>query len=224
MFHPETHLQASLERTRMVHEQLRLRGLRDERVLAAMERIPRHEFIPPDHRGEAYQDQPVPLLHGQTISQPYIVAMMIEALRVQPECCLLEVGTGTGYQAAILSQLAERVVTVERLAELADLARENLQRLGIADVEVVVGDGSLGYPAAAPYDRIIVAAAAPRVPQALTAQLAEGGILVIPVGDAHSQVLQRLERRGESINTTALDACRFVPLLGAQGFDAGASR
>jgi protein-L-isoaspartate(D-aspartate) O-methyltransferase len=207
------------KRARMVDEQLRSRGICDQRVLAAMAKVPREEFISSADTANAYGDYPVPIGAGQTISQPYIVAAMIEALEVRPEDRVLEVGTGTGYEAAILGELAKEVWTVERHAELADRAREILQRLGYRNVHVVHGDGSLGLAEHAPFDKILVAAAAPRVPDTLVAQLADGGRLVVPVGSRLEQQVQVVRKLGDEIAVTTREACRFVPLLGEQGWE-----
>lgn len=207
------------QRVRMVEEQLRARGIRDERVLAAMAKVPREEFISSEDAANAYGDFPLPIGAGQTISQPYIVAAMIEALEVQPEDRVLEVGAGTGYQAAILSELAAEVWTIERQAELAGKAREILSKLGYANVQVIHGDGSLGLPEHAPFDRILVAAAAPKIPDALVAQLEDGGRLVVPVGSRAEQQVQVVRKVGGDTVVTARDACRFVPLVGEQGWE-----
>jgi protein-L-isoaspartate(D-aspartate) O-methyltransferase len=203
----------------MVEEQLRARGIGDGRVLAAMGKVPREEFISADDAKNAYGDFPLPIGEGQTISQPYIVAAMIEALEVRPEDRVLEVGTGTGYQAAILGELAKEVWSIERHAELADRAREILQMLGYANVHVVTGDGSLGLAEHAPYDKILVAAAAPRVPETLVAQLADGGRLVIPVGTRQEQQVLVVRKMGEETVITQREGCRFVPLVGEQGWE-----
>jgi protein-L-isoaspartate(D-aspartate) O-methyltransferase len=205
-------------RARMLDEQLRQRGIRDELVLSAMGSVPRQEFVDERFRNEAYEDHPVPLANGQTVSQPYMVALMLQALRLQPDCTVLEIGTGTGYQAALLAKIASRVVSVERIESLAVAARENLQRLGFENVEVVFGDGSLGYPPHAPYDRIIVAAAAPSIPSALVDQLADRGVLLVPLGPSDVQVVHRITREGLQTRAELLDACRFVPLIGEQGY------
>jgi protein-L-isoaspartate(D-aspartate) O-methyltransferase len=168
----------------MVASQLRDRGIRDERVLQAMATVPRHEFVPPEVRDQAYEDHPLPIGEGQTISQPYIVAFMIEALAAEASDTVLEIGTGTGYEAAVLSRIAARVFTVERIAALATRAEENFARLGYRNIEVRVGDGSEGLPQMAPFKRIIVAAAAAAVPDPLLQQLDENGKLVLPVGAA----------------------------------------
>jgi protein-L-isoaspartate(D-aspartate) O-methyltransferase len=200
-------------RLRMVAEQLRDRSVRDERVLQAMATVPRHEFIPQEEWGEAYEDHPLPIGAGQTISQPYIVAFMIEALGVEADDIVLEIGTGTGYEAAVLSRIASRVFTVERIPSLAMRARENFARLGYQNIEVSVGDGSAGLPQAAPFKRIIVAAAAPSVPSPLLQQLDENGTLVLPTGRADSQELQLLRKTAGEITVTHLGGCRFVPLI-----------
>lgn len=202
----------------MVEQQLRRRGIHDERVLRAMEEVPRHEFIPEARRHRAYQDEPVPIGEEQTISQPYMVAIMTQLLAVEPENTVLEVGTGTGYQAAVLSRLARKVYTVERHASLADRAREIFRRLGYENIEIVVGDGTRGFLERAPYHRILVAAAAPGVPAALIEQLAEGGRMIIPVGTSDMQVLQLVRKNQGEIFTSNLEGCRFVPLVGEGGF------
>jgi len=202
----------------MVEIQLRHRGIRDEKVLDAMFRVPRHEFVPPALVKAAYDDRPLPLGEAETISQPYMVAAMTEAADVQPGDKALEVGTGSGYQAAILAFLGARVYTVERNAALAKSARERLARLGYDAVEVIVGDGSEGYPPAAPYAIILVTAAAPTVPPALLEQLAEGGRLVIPVGDLRHQDLLLNFKQGGEVRTSMLDPCQFVPLIGKGGW------
>jgi protein-L-isoaspartate(D-aspartate) O-methyltransferase len=202
----------------MVQEQLRARGIRDENVLAAMERIPRQEFIARPFWNDAYGDHPVPLASGQSVSQPYMVASMLQALDLRRDCRVLEIGTGTGYQAALLAEISEFVVSIERVEELALAARENFKRLGIENIEVVYGDGSMGYPPRAPYDRIIVAAAAPAVPAPLVEQLKDGGVLLIPIGAADVQVVHRITRNGTETSTDLLESCRFVPLIGNQGY------
>ncbi len=207
------------QRARMVEEQLRARGIRDERVLAAMGKVPREAFLAVEDAAKAYGDFPLPIGAGQTISQPYIVAAMIAELALRPEDRVLEVGTGTGYEAAILGELAAEVWTIERLAELADEARTILQRLGYANVHVVQGDGSLGLPEHAPFDKILVAAAAPRIPETLLAQLADGGRLVVPVGNRFEQQVQLVRKQGEQTVITPRDPCRFVPLVGQQGWE-----
>ena len=203
----------------MVDDQLRARGIRNERVLAAMGKVPRGEFISAEDAEKAYGDYPLPIGASQTISQPYIVASMIEALELRPQDRVLEVGTGTGYQAAILGELAGEVWTIERHAGLADKAREILQRLGYANVHVVTGDGSLGLKEHAPYDKILVAAAAPRVPETLVAQLADGGRLVVPVGSRAEQQVVVVRKMGDQTVVTPREGCRFVPLVGEQGWE-----
>jgi protein-L-isoaspartate(D-aspartate) O-methyltransferase len=202
----------------MVEHQLRRRGIHDERVLRAMEEVPRHEFIPEAGRFRAYEDQPVPIGEEQTISQPYIVALMTQLLAVEPENVVLEVGTGTGYQAAVLSRLGRQVYTVERHASLAERAREIFVRLAYENIEVVVGDGTLGFPEHAPYDRILVAAAAPSVPQPLIDQMQDDGRMIIPVGTSEMQVLQLVRKSQGEIYASNLEGCRFVPLIGECGF------
>jgi protein-L-isoaspartate(D-aspartate) O-methyltransferase len=206
-------------RASMVAEQLARRGIRDARVLAAMRRVPREEFVPPESRALAYADRALPIGDGQTISQPYIVASMTEALQLEPADRVLEVGTGSGYQAAILGELASHVVTVERRADLAERARVKLASLGYANVAVVVGDGTLGWAENAPYDAILVAAGSPGVPASLTAQLADGGRLVVPVGPRDHQVLTVIRRVGDRFERSEMDGCVFVPLIGAEGWD-----
>jgi protein-L-isoaspartate(D-aspartate) O-methyltransferase len=206
------------ERRLMIETQLRHRGILDEKVLDAMFQVPRHEFVPPHLVRAAYDDRPLPLGDAETISQPYIVAAMTEAADVQPGDRALEVGTGSGYQAAILAYLGARVYTIERNAVLAKSARERLARLGYDGVEVIAGDGSEGYPHAAPYAIILVTAAAPHIPRALLDQLAEEGRLVIPVGDLrHQELLLNLKQAGE-VKTRTLDPCQFVPLIGKGGW------
>ena len=202
-------------RLRMVAEQLRGRGIRDEHVLQAMATVPRHEFVPREAWGEAYADHPLPIGEGQTISQPYIVALMIEALGAEVGDTVLEIGTGTGYEAAVLSRLAARVMTVERVASLAMRAQANFDRLGYRNIEVSVGDGKEGLPQSAPFKRIIVAAAAAAVPDPLLQQLDENGKLVLPVGIADSQQLQLLRKSAGQVTSTNLGGCRFVPLIGS---------
>ena len=207
------------QRLWMVESQIRHRGIRDSRVLEVMKRVPRHLFVPRHLWDQAYNDYPLPIGDGQTISQPYMVALMTEALELTGAEKVLEVGTGSGYQAAILAELAKEVYTIERLASLARPAEELLHRLGYRNVHVLVGDGTLGWPPAAPYDAIIVTAGAPKIPPALVEQLALGGRLVIPVGDRYNQTLTRLRRTPEgSLKTEYLGGCRFVKLIGAQGW------
>jgi len=203
----------------MVEEQLRLRGIHGERLRLAMGKVPREKFVAPEHRFEAYADGPLPIGCGQTISQPLMVATMIEALSVQPSDRVLEVGTGTGYEAAILAELAAEVWTVERHADLANKARVVLQELGYQNVHVVEGDGSLGLPQLAPFDKILVAAGAPLPPPSLVEQLAEGGAMAVPVGNRVEQELQVIRRTGGALVTSRHVLCCFVPLLGAEGWE-----
>lgn len=208
-------------RLAMVETQLRHRGISDPRVLAVMSKVPRHEFLNRQYWPDAYADHPVPIGEQQTTSQPYIIAVMLQAAAVKPQDRVLEIGAGSGYQTALLCELAREVFAVERYLALSAEVTCRLERLGYKNAIVVTGDGSLGLPEHAPYDAIIVAAAAPRVPPALLEQLAAGGRLVIPVGDAQQQVLQ-LARKDPSgnVNVTSLESCRFVPLVGQQGFAA----
>jgi protein-L-isoaspartate(D-aspartate) O-methyltransferase len=207
----------AIQRLRMVECQLRARGIKDERVLAAMARVPRHEFTPEAFRSQSYADHPSPIGEGQTISQPYIVALMLEALALKPADKVLEVGTGSGYVTALLAELTAQVVSLERHQSLADDAREVLSRLGYANAKVIAADGHQGFPESAPYDAIIVSAATPAVPPALLAQLAEGGRMIIPVGPADSQQLQLIHMQNGQPQTAWREMCRFVPLLPGLG-------
>ncbi|HYM77846.1 MAG TPA: protein-L-isoaspartate(D-aspartate) O-methyltransferase [Candidatus Dormibacteraeota bacterium] len=200
-------------RQQMVDAQLRARGIRDERVLAAMTRVPRHAFAPEPYRDQAYEDHPLPIAEGQTISQPYIVAVMLEYVAPLPGDRVLEVGTGSGYVTALLAGLAGMVISIERHASLANSARELLAGMGYPNASVVTGDGTQGFPQCAPYDAIIVSAAAPEVPRALLDQLSEGGRMVIPVGQYDSQQLQLIRMEGGQPRTILRDLCRFVPLI-----------
>lgn len=211
-------LSDKIARQRMVNEQLVERHIRDQRVLDAMGSIPRHVFIPPEHRHLAYSDGPLPIGLGQTISQPYIVALMSQLLHLQGEERVLEIGTGSGYQAAVLAYLAREVHTIERHPELASQAGRVLAHLNIHNVHVHCGDGSLGWPKAAPYGAILVTAAAPEVPRPLLAQLADGGRLVLPVGDRMGQYLERWERQKEGYHREVMAPVAFVPLRGAYGW------
>jgi len=208
------------ERFRMVERQIAARGIKNPRVLAAMRQIPRHIFIPSPHDRSAYEDCPLPIGNGQTISQPYIVALMTELLDPGVEDRILEIGTGSGYQAAILAALAHRVITIERIPQVANLARSNFAKLAITNAELVVSDGTVGYPAAAPYDGILITAATPQIPQTLIAQLAEGGRLVAPVGGRDLQELIRIEKTGGRITEMHHGGVRFVPLIGKYGWSA----
>ena len=206
------------EREHMVESQLGRRGIKDKRVLDAMRQVPRHLFVPQDTRGLAYSDGPLPIGQGQTISQPYIVALMTELLELTGQEKVLELGTGSGYQAAILSRLVGQVYSVERHAALAGQAEQVLAQLGYDNVEISVGDGTLGWPEHSPYEAIIVTAAAPDVPHPLTDQLADGGRLVAPVGSRWSQVLAKVKRQGETLVREHLTAVAFVPLVGKYGW------
>ena len=205
-------------RLAMVEGQIAGRGIRDRRVLDAMRDIPRHLFVPPDRRADAYDDRPVPIGEGQTISQPYIVALMTVALELRDTDRVLEIGTGSGYQTAILARLAAVVVSIERHASLARTAADRLRSLGLHNVHVVVSDGTEGRPEEAPFDRILVTAGAPAIPETLRSQLGDGGRLVIPVGPAGFQRLTVLERRGGHFETREGEACTFVPLIGRYGW------
>lgn len=208
-------------RHRMVEEQIERRGVRDPLVLEALRAVPREEFVPPEMVDDAYADGPLPIGEGQTISQPYVVALMTEALELSGGDRVLEIGAGSGYAAAVLGEIAGEVFTVERHAALAQTAEERLRRLGYEHVHVLCGDGSKGWPEHAPYDAIVVAAGAPAVPEALEAQLAVGGRLVIPVGGGRTlQELLRLRRVSETeYQREELGGVRFVPLVGEQGWD-----
>ena len=206
------------ERLRMVETQIAARGVRDERVLSAMREVPRHLFVPESYQTAAYNDSPLPIGKGQTISQPYIVAVMTELLRLMPTDKVLEIGSGSGYQAAILGKLAQMVVTVERIPEVAEIARANLARVGITNVTVATGNGTIGYPEGAPFDGILITAATPSVPAPLIDQMAEGGRLVAPVGSRDLQELVRLTRKGERITRELFGGVVFVPLLGEHGW------
>lgn len=201
----------------MVESQLRARGVKDERVLDAMARVPRHEFAPEAYRHQAYEDHPLPIGEGQTISQPYIVALMLEALALSPTDRVLEVGTGSGYVTALLAELAARVFSIERHALLADSARDLLARLGYTNANVIVGDGSEGFAEAAPYDAIIVSAATGEIPYALLAEMAEGGRMIIPVGAPESQQLQLIRMEDGQPRIALRELCRFVPLVSGNG-------
>ncbi len=202
----------------MVREQLQSRGIVDEAVLAAMTTVPRERFVPAAQQACALADHALPIELGQSISQPFMVAYMTQALRLDAACRVLEIGTGSGYQAGVLATIVARVYTVERLAPLQQAARALLDSLGYDNIEYHCGDGSVGWPAHAPYDRIVVTAAAPRVPPALTAQLGEGGLLVAPVGEGDEQVLVRIRRTAAGTVQEPLLPCRFVRLIGEQGF------
>ena len=204
-------------RHRMVQQQLRSRGISDEGVLEVMASMPRELFVPNEQRYAAYDDHPLLIGAGQTISQPYIVALMTESLRLTPECRVLDVGVGSGYQTAILARLAETVYGIERIEPLLDQARRVLAELGIANIELSVGDGSMGWPEHAPYDRIICGASAPELPAPWALQLAEGGRIVAPTADG-GEMLMAYDKRNGKIISQALCPVRFVPLIGKQGW------
>lgn len=204
----------------MVERQLQRRGIEDERVLEAMGRVPRELFVRPEDRDRAYDDAPLSIGHGQTISQPYMVALICEVAAVRPGHSVLDIGSGSGYQAAVLAELGAHVHTIERIPDLAELARKNLAAAGYDDVEVRIGDGSLGIPEAAPFDAITVAAAAPDLPEALYEQLEPRGRLVVPVGGRRGQRLQVIVRSPEGPAVARSVPCRFVPLVGSEGFRA----
>lgn len=207
-------------RDRMVETEVIGRGVADRRVIEAMRRVPRHRFVPPAMEHDAYSGSALPIGGGQTISAPNMVALMTEALALAPGMKVLEVGTGSGYQAAVLAAIGCRVITVERIPDLARRAQKLFDELGLAGIVVKVGDGSTGFKEAAPYDRIVVTAAAPYAPRTLMEQLADGGILVAPVGDRMEQTLMRYTRAGDEAREEALVRCVFVPLLGRDGFEA----
>jgi protein-L-isoaspartate(D-aspartate) O-methyltransferase len=201
------------DRREMVKSQLMRRGIRSPAVLEAMGRLPRELFLPSSREDEAYGDHAVNIACSQTMSQPYMVALMTEALELGGQEKVLEIGTGSGYQTAILASLARNVISMERHGELSLQAQRVLAQLGLRNVRLVIGDGTRGFPAEAPFDRIVVTAAAPQVPEPLLEQLADGGILVIPVGAGQSQVLQSIRRSGDERVVTQLSGCRFVPLV-----------
>jgi len=207
-----------LARQSMVETQLRRRGVHDERVLDAMLRIPRHEFVSEQYREQAYEDHPIPLADGQTISQPLIVAVALQALNLQGTERVLEVGTGSGYQTALLAVLSRQVFSIERYASLAHSAGTILANLGLENVRVEVGDGSLGWREPAPFDAMLVSAAAPSVPRSLLEQLSEPGRMVIPVGPAQAQELQLVRKFEGRISVEKVEGCRFVPLIGVEGY------
>ena len=207
-----------MQQAQMVAEQLRSRGLRNDRLLAAFSKVPRHLFVPEEMRNLAYADRPLPIGEGQTISQPYIVALMTDALHLQGHERVLEIGTGSGYQTAILAEMALEVYSIERLPGLLQQVAEHLYTLGYFNVHLVSGDGSLGWPEHAPYDAILVSAAAPEIPSPLLKQLADPGRLVIPIGSREAQTLLTLEQRNQGLYRTELTHCMFVPLVGKFGW------
>jgi len=207
-------------RVQMVDRQIAGRGIRDPRVLDALRDVPRHVFVPDDQRSHAYEDRALPIASGQTISQPYIVAVMTELLALEAAHKVLEIGTGSGYQAAILSRLSRQVISIERHEALADAARRLFEVLGITNVDIRVGDGTEGWAAEAPFDRILVTAGAPAVPDSLKQQLTDRGRLVLPVGPSGYQHLTVVERFGTSFEQHEHDPCVFVPLIGRHGWHA----
>jgi protein-L-isoaspartate(D-aspartate) O-methyltransferase len=210
---------ATRERERMVEEQLVRRGIADPRVLAAMRKVPRHRFVEEALRDRAYGDHPLPIGEAQTISQPYMVAAMTQLLRLAGTEKVLEIGTGSGYQTAVLAELARRVCSIERLPALATRARQILEGLGYTNAVVKTADGTYGWPDEAPFDRILVTAGAPSVPMPLFQQLADGGRLVVPIGDAQSQALHVVEKVGGQMRTSTDCGCVFVKLVGRYGWE-----
>jgi len=206
------------QRESMVEKQIKMRGITDEKVLKAMKEIQRHKFVGEALLNVAYQDSPLPIGYGQTISQPYIVAVMTELLDIKDDHKVLEIGTGSGYQAAILSKLAMSVITVERIPELFQQAKERLQNLGYNNIIVINGDGTMGYKKYAPYDRIVVTAAAPEVPKSLIEQLALHGKMVIPIGNRITQWLEIIKKEKDTIQREKREGVRFVPLLGKEAW------
>jgi len=210
------------QRMKMVDTQIRARGIRDPRVLKALEKVPRHLFVNEALRDQAYNDNPLPIDGGQTISQPYIVALMTEALELKGSEKVLEIGTGSGYQAAVLAELVDHVFSIDRIASLAGNARRLLESLNYYNIAIRVGDGTLGWRDEAPFDAVMVTAGAPDIPKTLVEQIAVGGRLVVPVGGRHSQVLMKLTRLSESVNDVKkedLGGCRFVDLIGEYGWE-----
>jgi protein-L-isoaspartate(D-aspartate) O-methyltransferase len=207
------------QRTRMVERQLRRRGIEDERVLDAMAAVPREHFVPDQVRSSAYNDSALPIGHGQTISQPWVVAAICQALQLDGDEVVLEIGTGSGYSAAVLAKLSQRVVSIERVPELGETARHKLEELGIHSVEVIVADGSRGYPELAPYDAIAVHAATPEAPHSLLAELAIDGRLVVPIATGSADLLVAFVRENGNLRQETIGPCRFVRLIGAEGFD-----
>ena len=210
------------QRMKMVDAQIRARGIRDPRVLKALEKVPRHLFVNEALRDQAYNDNPLPIDGGQTISQPYIVALMTEALELTGSEKVLEIGTGSGYQAAVLAELVDHVFSIDRIASLAGNARRLLESLNYYNIAIRVGDGTLGWKDEAPFDAVMVTAGAPDIPKTLVEQIAVGGRLVVPVGGRHSQVLMKLTRLSESVNDVKkedLGGCRFVDLIGEYGWE-----
>lgn len=205
-------------REQMVHEQLAQRGIQDRRLLEAMRRLPRELFVPEEGRKEAYEDHPVAIGSGQTLSQPYMTALMTERLHLEPGQKVLEIGTGSGYQTALLAEMGGRVYSVEWISELAEHARQRLQRLSYRQVQLRRGDGSLGWPEEAPFDRILMTAGAPRLPESLVSQLGEGGRMILPLGEQWEQALTQVDRLAGQTHVTEICRCSFVPLRGKEGW------
>jgi protein-L-isoaspartate(D-aspartate) O-methyltransferase len=206
------------QRARMVERQLRARGIHDERVLEAMASVPRERFVPERLRGSAYNDSALPIGHEQTISQPWVVAAICQAMRLSGDEKVLEIGTGSGYSTGVLARLADRVISIERIQELGEEARARLEQLEIDNAEVIVADGSRGHEEEAPYDAIAVHAATPEAPHSLLAQLAPGGRLVVPIATGAADLLTAFQLTEEGLRQETIGPCRFVPLLGAEGF------
>jgi len=207
------------QRSRMVERQLRRRGISDERVLGAMGAVPREHFVPEQVRASSYNDSALPIGHEQTISQPWVVAAICQALRLEGDEAVLEIGTGSGYSAAVLARLGRRVISIERVPELGERARGKLEQIGADNVEVIVGDGSKGYPAEAPYDAIAVHAATPEAPHSLIAELADDGRLVVPIATGSADLLVAFIREDGELRQETIGPVRFVPLIGAEGFE-----
>jgi protein-L-isoaspartate(D-aspartate) O-methyltransferase len=206
------------QRAGMVERQLHRRGIDDERVLAAMAEVPREHFVPEDVRASAYNDSALPIGNEQTISQPWVVAAICQALRLAGDESVLEIGTGSGYSAAVLAKLARHVISIERVAELGETARLKLRELGVPNAEVIIGDGSRGYPEGAPYEAIAVHAATPEAPHSLLAELATDGRLVVPIATGSADLLTAFIRENGDLRQETIGPCRFVPLIGAEGF------
>jgi len=219
----ETMADFAAEREAMIERQLKRRGITDQRILDAFMAVPRDEFVDPDRAHLAYGDHPLPIEAGQTISQPYIVALMVQAARIGPGDTVLEVGAGSGYAAAVISRMAERVIAIERQHELVLIARERLRRLGYDNVQIIEGDGTRGWTAEAPYDAILAAASGSHVPETLVAQLAPGGRLVMPIGDPSllQELVKVTKRDGGILKRDNLGGVRFVPLIGEEGWEEG---
>jgi len=208
-------------RERMVRDQFIARGITDQRVLAAFYKVEREKFVPSEVRNNAYEDFPLSIGEGQTISQPYMVALMTQSLELKGDEKILEIGTGSGYQTAILAELAREVYSIERIRVLAERARKLLEKLGYSNIKILLSDGTLGWEESSPYDRILVTAGAREIPQPLTDQLEEEGVMVIPVGNSYSQDLKVVRKRKNRIKTATVEKCVFVPLIGKYGWDEG---